>query len=73
MYCTIVAPGCFCASEYEGIRGDHTTTAMVAEPSRPRPEPSFKSLYVHISFIGDGELSPTLAAPECTFIEDEIP
>lgn len=38
-----------------------------------RPDSSFKSLYVHISFIDDGELSPALAAPECTFIEDEIP
>lgn len=41
--------------------------------ARDRPDSSFKSLYVHISFIDDGELSSALAAPECTFIEDEIP
>lgn len=41
--------------------------------ARARLDSSFKSLHVHISFIDDGELSPALAAPECAFIEDEIP
>lgn len=55
---------------YSGETGRRGATARLA--LRPRPDPSFKSLYVHISFIVDWELFSALEAPECTFIEDDI-